>query len=110
MADVFSSRSGVMTSNVLRNCFPYLRGGSIIESTGVEVVTPVTDYVKENARTCRHNHSTRSNPIMYDGDGVTAKTAKTLTTDHDCHVKLSTTRQHKETTPSTGQDKVALLV
>jgi hypothetical protein len=48
--------------------------------------------------------------IMYDGDEVTAKTAITLTTDHDCNVKLSTKRQHQEITPSTGQDKEALLV
>ncbi len=51
MADVFSSRLGVMTSNVSRKCFPYFRGGSIIESLSVEVVTPVTDYVKDPART-----------------------------------------------------------
>ena len=110
MADVFSSRSGVMTSNVFRNCFPYLCGGIIIESMGVKVVTSVTDYVKENARTFRHNRRTRSNPIMCNGDGVTAKTAITLTTDHDCNVKISTKRQHQEITTSTGQDKEALLV
>ena len=110
MADVFSSRSGVMTSNVFRNCFPYLCGGIIIESMGVKVVTSVTDYVKENARTFRHNCSTRSNSIMYDGDGVTAETAITLTTDHDYNVKLSTKRQHQEITPSTGQGTEVLLV
>jgi hypothetical protein len=110
MADVFSPRSGVRASNVFRNCFFCLHGGSIIESTGVEVVTPVTDYVKVKSGTCMHNRSTRSNPIIYNGDGVAAKTAKTLTTDHACNAKLSTKRQHQEITPSTGQEKEALLV
>jgi hypothetical protein len=95
----------------LETVFPiFLPIGSIIESRGVKVVTPVTDYVRENARTFRHNRRTRSNPIMCNGDGVTAKTAITLTTDHDCNVKISTKRQHQEITTSTGQDKEALLV
>ena len=47
LAEVFTSRSGVMTSNIFRNCFPSLCDGSIIESTGEEVLTHVTDYPQQ---------------------------------------------------------------
>jgi hypothetical protein len=51
---------------------------------------------------------------VYEGDGVTAKTAITLTspmtTDCDNDVKLSPKRQHSKITLSTGQDEESVVV
>jgi hypothetical protein len=93
LAEAFCSESAVMTSDVFRNCFPSLCGRSIMESTGIEVITRATSTPPKKSATLRHCRSTISTPIVYDGDGVTPHTAITLTTspmkiDHDTNVNV----------------------
>jgi hypothetical protein len=79
LAEAFCLKSAVMTSDVFRNCFPCLCGRSIMESTGVEVVTCATATLPKKSAPLMYNIRTRSNPIVYDGDGATPQTAIALT-------------------------------
>ena len=117
LAEAFCLESAVMTSDVFRNCFPCLCGRSIIESTGVEVITRVTELPPKQSATLRYNIRTRSKHIVYGGDGATPHSAITFTsplvTDHDTNAKHSSAsvsfkkRHHNKISTGTGNGSLA---
>ncbi len=72
LAQAFAPTSAFIPRNVFKNCFPMLRGESTIDSSGVEIITPVHSIIRN---TC----NTRSHPIAFLGDGKSGLSAATLT-------------------------------
>ena len=63
LAETFASDNALMTSDIFRDCFPYLLGNSIMEEMGLGLMVCLP---------AEHKRRTRStDPIGYDEDVVT---------------------------------------
>jgi ribosomal protein L32 len=80
LAKTYATAGALMTSSVFRDCFPLLRGRTIVDAMGFEVInTSVATSVDGKAAAAFFRRSTRStNPTLFVGDGVSASTALTL--------------------------------
>ncbi len=77
LAKTLCSKSAGMESAIFQDLFPLLRGRSIYDATGVEVINHCVDgSAKATESHCRNTRST--NPMLSEGNGQSSSTAITV--------------------------------
>ena len=81
LAKTLCSKTAVMESAIFRDCFPLLRGRSIVDATGVEVIN--NRAVDGSAKPMEsHRRSTRStNPMLSEENGL-SRSSTAITVDN----------------------------
>ncbi len=83
LAKRLNSKTAVLTSAVFQFCFPLLRGWSIVDAAGVEVVKNRVDASSRPTLSHCHRSTRSTNPILLEGDGSSSLTAITLCWQED---------------------------
>ena len=78
LAKTYATAGALMTSSVFRDCFPLLRGRSIVDAMGFEVINTLVDGLTRPAAASFRRSTRSTNSTLFVGDGVSASTALTL--------------------------------
>ena len=78
LAKTYATAGALMTSSLFRDCFPMLRGRSIVDAMGLEVINTHVDALTRPAAASFRRSTRSTNPTLFVGDGVSASTALTL--------------------------------